>query len=110
MSRIQSCLIVIAACSLLGAFAPLAKPDAPATEVLTVAEKDSNYRKSCLKLRRCRAAYTWCFNKIEKNPKRDQWSAMRTVCVDKYKACIKKNFAAGELMFERWFVKEVDCG
>ncbi len=110
MSRIQTVIIVVAAFPLLAAFAPLAKPDTPVLPVLKVAEKDSSYRKSCLKLRRCRAAYTWCFNQIEKNPKRDQWSAMRTVCVDKYRVCIKKNFASGELLFERWFVPEVKCG
>ena len=109
MLRIQPIFLMVAALPLIVAFGPLAKLDAPAGPVLKVAEKDSSYRKSCLKLRRCRAAYTWCFNKIEKNPRRDQWSAMRTVCVDKYKVCIKKNFKSGELTFERWFVPEVNC-
>lgn len=110
MSRTKTVILAIAAFALLGAFTPLTKPETPAVPVLKAAEKDSSYRKNCLKLRRCRAAYTWCFNKIEKNPKRDQWSAMRTVCVDKYKVCIKKNFKSGELMFERWLVPEVNCG
>ena len=110
MSRIPPILLVAALFPLVSGFGTLPNPDAPSLPVLEIAEKDSSYRKSCLKLRRCRSKYTYCFNQIEKNPRSDQWSAMRTACVDKYKICIKQNFKPGELTFERWFVPEVNCG
>ena len=109
MSRKQSILFSTALIVLLTGFRTLPAPAVAELPVLKVAQ-DRSYRALCLKLRRCRSKYTYCFNQIEKNPRRDQWSDMRTACVNRYKVCIKQNFRSGELFFERWLVPEVNCG
>lgn len=110
--RIKVAVVAVVLC-VTGSAASMAQPQplaVPETGSLLIrVAQDRNFKALCKKLQRCRSKYTYCFDQIEKHPRRDQWSAMRTACVDKYKLCIDKNFKSGEILFTRWFVRDPDC-
>lgn len=72
------------------------------------AAQGAEYKK-CMQLRGCRATYTKCFNRLEKDVQPANWSSEREKCVATYKACIDKHFQGGEMLFTRWFVPDENC-
>lgn len=81
------------------------KPPASAAGLtLVAATKPRTKAQQCKALDRCRGRFTYCddkvFSTMKPGPKRD---AAHDACVEKYRTCIKKNFASTELLFIRWF-------
>lgn len=95
-----------------GETAPAASPGMPAGQravVMPAAAKKSSAEntraRQCKALNKCRWNYAQCEKKVyggmKPGPKRD---AAKEACVDTYRACIKKGFPNGGMMFERWFM------
>lgn len=79
------------------------------TQLVPVTAKKSPAEKTrarqCKALNKCRWHYAHCEKKVyggmKPGPRRN---AAKEACVDEYRACIKKGFPDGGLLFERWFM------
>ncbi len=92
--------------SALGSAGPMAAAGAPNQSLILrvhggAGGPASTKRKKCLALNRCRAKYTYCYDKLVRDNKNIETSKVE--CVKPYQKCINASFSGFEFLFDRWF-------
>lgn len=114
MSRIFGLIVslgLVAATSASSAWAisPLGGelPDTQPALSLIIQVKPMTEKQKCKALNRCRAKYTYCYNKLVAQHKNIE--TKKITCVKPYQKCINASFGGFDFFFQRWFTPEVDC-
>lgn len=89
---------------------PGRKPAAGKAGEKPVTRKAGRDKMLCRALQACRDGFIACKGKIEYPDQSEAWSIAKEECGAYYKACVEKDFRAGEWFFTRWFYfKKLNC-
>ncbi len=86
------------------------KPAAGNSAKKSPSSKTERDKTLCRVLQSCRNGFVKCKTKIKHPDQSEAWIIAKEVCGAHYKACVEKDFQAGEWAFTRWFYfQELQC-
>lgn len=86
------------------------KPGAGNSAKKSPSSRTARDKKLCRVLQSCRNGFVKCKTKIKHPDQSEAWIIAKEECGAHYKACVEKDFRAGEWAFTRWFYfQELQC-